>query len=46
MVTLADADQGRGYALLFTSTLEWLEASRNRRQSSVGKCDVVVKLFE
>lgn len=30
MVTLADADQGRGHSLLFCSAIEWLEICKNR----------------
>jgi hypothetical protein len=44
MVTLADADQGRGYALLFTSTLEWLETSRNRVLEKFSKSHAKVQL--
>jgi E3 ubiquitin-protein ligase UBR4 len=29
MVTLADADQGRGHAMLFSSALGWLESANN-----------------
>lgn len=30
MITLADADHGRGHSLLFTSAIEWMETCKNR----------------
>ncbi len=37
MVTLAEADQGRGHAMLFTSTIEWLEICKNRALEKFSK---------
>lgn len=42
MITLADADQGRGHAMLFTSTIEWLEICKNRALEKFSKNQAIV----
>lgn len=37
MVTLADADQGRGHAALFSAAIEWLELCKNRALEKYSK---------
>jgi E3 ubiquitin-protein ligase UBR4 len=42
MITLADADQGRGHSLLFTSAVEWLDTCKNRVLEKYSKNQTVV----
>lgn len=42
MITLADADQGRGHAMLFSSTIEWLEICKNRALEKFNKNQAIV----
>lgn len=42
MVTLADADQGRGHALLFSSVIEWIEICRNRVLEKYNKNNLTI----
>lgn len=42
MVTLADADQGRGHSALFASAIEWLEICKNRALEKYSKNQTVV----
>ena len=37
MITLADADQGKGHSLLFTSAIEWLDTCKNTVLEKYGK---------
>ena len=42
MITLADADQGRGHALLFSSAVDWLEQCKNRVLEKYNKNQSVI----
>ena len=42
MITLADADQGRGHSLLFSSAVEWLDTCKNRVLEKYSKSQAVV----
>lgn len=42
MITLADADQGRGHSLLLSSAVEWLETCKNRVLEKFSKSQSVV----
>lgn len=42
MITLADADQGRGHSLLFSSAIEWLDTCKTRVLEKYSKTQAIV----
>lgn len=45
MITLADADQGKGHSLLFPSAVEWLDTCKNRVLDKYNKSNVPTITF-